>query len=215
MYHIRPDLQSKTVSDSFVSKHDISHSLETQLLHSGVGSIYWKAPERFLNSDVISRRPDPSSDIYSLAMLFIEVSCYEGRRIMSHPDNQLYKNDDSSGCTPLPAVVVREYQVISYIVLSKQRPEKPRTMPTKFFRLCEDCWVEQPQERPTADEIRRRMKELIKNAEVREWSGPAILSSGIFINGISNQNVRMFEAFELVAGNGLQLDNCTGQSDES
>jgi serine/threonine protein kinase len=131
------------------------------------GSVRWSAPE--LVGSITARqetwvKPTTQSDIYSLAMVIIEV-IYE---FPIHRPSESHEYSASrlkvfTGKVPFPHVI--NVQVI--IMMSKgERPQKPAGgealgLGSALWRLTEECWLQNAERRPDIDNVHRRFQAIL------------------------------------------------------
>ena len=128
----------------------------------GGGSIRWSAPELVpLSTDltdlerVRSTRPTNESDVYSLAMVTIEVIFFcLAQNLVSHSFGHLQIFTGN-----WPFAPYGDEQVI--LLLAKDmRPDKPThgKFTPKMWSLTKKCWNKDPKKRPSVSEVLRNLE---------------------------------------------------------
>ncbi len=110
---------------------------------NAVGTMLYFAPEMLLNEES-SHRP---TDIYSMGLIFWEM--LTGKPVWHNSD----------GCPLKPFQLIAKYN-------KQERPsldELPPGLDRAVIALMQDCWAEDPAQRPTADELWRRISALDPN----------------------------------------------------
>ena len=122
----------------------------------------WKAPELFLLSTAVtdlnkveSTRPTEKSDMYSLAMVTIEVPvpCLAQIPVSNSLENpQIFTGKH-------PFALYSDEQVI-LLLAQDGRPEKPthEQFTSKIWTLTTKCWDKDPEKRPNVAEVLRRLE---------------------------------------------------------
>ncbi len=111
--------------------------------HSGssmVGTFWYFAPEMFIHGTM----PNRPTDIYSMGLILWEILA--GKLV--------WRNSDGS-----PVIVV--HLITRYV--SGARPsldEIPDGVAPAIIELMQECWANDPKQRPTADQLLRRMAAL-------------------------------------------------------
>jgi len=125
-----------------VADFGLSKATTGKSLNSKVGSLNWCAPEILLK-----RMPyTPKSDVYSFGMVLYELVTHE---------------PPFKGCNPL--------QVVRAIDQGDM-PELPAGTHEDLAQLVEDCWKNEPDDRPDFEEIAARLAELYAGFEADGWS---------------------------------------------
>ncbi|KAF9455944.1 kinase-like domain-containing protein [Collybia nuda] len=103
---------------------------------SGAGTYRWMAPERLIPEalDIPSAKPTFASDVFSLAMLAIEV----------------YSGD-------VPFGREKTQYAAFLMTIAGKRPPRPPGIPDPVWRLIEDCWAPQPVHRPDIWDVYNRL----------------------------------------------------------
>ncbi|KAF5351141.1 hypothetical protein D9756_008335 [Leucocoprinus leucothites] len=139
-------------------------SLGSEPARSG-GTTRWRGPELFLqDSQGEDSIPTPSSDVYSFACTAYEV--LTGR---------------------IPFYEIKSEGAIILTKLSDSHPNPSRPLPKdageeltdELWRLLEDCWNYEPNDRPSLNEVLRRLEEMMTPAG-GQLPGDAALSSSRF-----------------------------------
>jgi serine/threonine protein kinase len=110
---------------------------------NAVGTMLYFAPEMLLNEEP-SHRP---TDVYAMGLMFWEM--LTGKLVWR----------DSDGSPLKPVQLISKYS-------KHERPsldELPPGLDLAVIALMQDCWAEDPAQRPTADELWRRMSALDPN----------------------------------------------------
>lgn len=131
------------------------------------GSVRWSAPE--LVGSITARqekwvKPTTQSDIYSLAMVIIEVISNSFASSIGIPHEcSTGRLEVFTGKVPFPNAI--NVQVI--IMMSKgERPPKPAGddalgLVPSLWRLTEDCWNQNPERRPDITNVVRRFQAIV------------------------------------------------------
>lgn len=131
------------------------------------GSVRWSAPE--LVGSITAReetwvKPTTQSDIYSLAMVIIEViQKYLTPSVRISHECSAPRLKVFTGKIPFPTAI--NVQVI--IMMSRgERPPKPVGGETlgltpALWRLTEECWSQNPERRPDIDDIALRFQAIV------------------------------------------------------
>ena len=98
----------------------------------GQGTVKWMSPEVLSNAPYTDK-----SDIYSLALIIWEV-------LMQEPFFEELKFN---------------YQIEIQVVNDNYRPPLIRGIPEKTRELITECWSPHPEDRPSASEIVKRLKD--------------------------------------------------------
>ena len=142
---------------------------------SSGGSVRWSAPE--LVGSITARQerwvnPTTRSDIYSLAMVVIEVTHQASNVSCLSVHYHVLKV--FTGKIPFPETI--NVQVI--ILMSKgERPQKPPGVEAlglvpALWKLTEDCWHQTPERRPDIANVLRRFQAIVD-------AGPCVNQTGL------------------------------------
>eukprot|EP00035_Acanthoeca_spectabilis_P010720 m.189532 g.189532 ORF g.189532 m.189532 type:complete len:1041 (+) comp15110_c0_seq2:129-3251(+) len=109
-------------------------------LSKGVGSLMWMAPE-MLRGDRITEKLAPALDVYSFAIVLFEI----WTRLQ--PYNEIVEEG------------VHFSVKLMEVTSAGHRPQIPRTMssPAGYATLMEECWADNPLERPKFSEVADRV----------------------------------------------------------
>jgi serine/threonine protein kinase len=114
---------------------------------SAHGTLRWMAPE-LLDPDISTYVLTTSTDVYALAMLFLEVLTGE-----------------------LPFSELTSDFHVTVTVLRGKRPQRPTALPEltdDFWRLVEQCWDQEVTRRPPITTILDRLREIAPNIPLDE-----------------------------------------------
>merc|ERR1719378_1554526 len=101
-----------------------------------IGPIRWMAPEQ-----LESHRYSKASDVFAFGVLLYEIFARE----MAWPN------------VPDTKVVI--------LVSQKKRMEVPDKVPPAVRQLMDDCWAHRKSKRPTAEQVRERLRALVDDLE--------------------------------------------------
>jgi serine/threonine protein kinase len=119
----------------------------TTISSSAHGTLRWMAPE-LLDPDISSYVLTTSTDVYALAMLFLEVLTGE-----------------------LPFSELSSDFHVTVTVLRGRRPQRPTALPEltdDLWRLIEHCWDQETVQRPHITAILDRLREIAPNIPLKE-----------------------------------------------
>jgi serine/threonine protein kinase len=144
---------------SSITRNDFSVNASTP---NGSGSTRWQAPELLplstkanYRDKVKSVRPTNKSDVYSLAMVMIEVkiSCL-AKNSVSQPSGNLQIFTGKH-----PFALHTEQQVI-LLLARDSRPNKPVHVQfsPKMWSLTKKCWDKDPKKRPDIPEVLKKLE---------------------------------------------------------
>ena len=109
------------------------------------------APERLLPGKDDSAKATPESDVFSFAMLVVEVRAQSLLSMISNTKyQQVYTGDVPFGRK------VSEAQCIVRIAFKRKRPTRPPNVPDAIWRIVEDCWQDSPRRRPVMMDVYTR-----------------------------------------------------------
>jgi serine/threonine protein kinase len=144
------------------------------------GTLRWMAPELF-DPDASSYTLTASSDVYALAMVFLEV--LTGKLPFSEFNSDFH---------------------VSTAVMRGRRPRRPTGLPDltdDFWRLVEHCWEQETSQRPDITTILDRLREIIPLNEMLKYFDPQSASS---IAAVEAAMIK-YEISDLSAGDSLLL----------
>lgn len=101
------------------------------------GTLYYAAPELFNKKPLYSQK----SDVYAYAITFFEI--VTGKSILA---------------------ALRETDFPENIIVG-ERPRIGRKYPLFFSKICQKAWHQNPQERPSANSIRRELKDFLNEMD--------------------------------------------------
>jgi serine/threonine protein kinase len=144
------------------------------------GTLRWMAPELF-DPDASSYSLTVSSDIYALAMVFLEV--LTGKLPFSEFNSDFH---------------------VSTAVVKGRRPRRPTGIPEltdDLWRLIEDCWEQEASQRPDITTILGRLREIVPLNVTLKYFDPQSASSIATVEAV----VDNYEISDLTAGDSLLL----------
>jgi serine/threonine protein kinase len=110
-----------------------------------VGTVRWAAPESISQKPVV----DQKSDIYGLGIVLWEIASRQ-----------------------IPFVNIDDVAVIALVKYGHERPGVPSNCPKLVSRIFTRCWDQNPQKRPSADEV---YKYFVKKSSSFKRKYPGIL----------------------------------------
>ncbi|KAJ3519976.1 hypothetical protein NMY22_g12955 [Coprinellus aureogranulatus] len=131
-------------------------SIRTATAYS-TGTARWQAPELLIPTEDVAAKATAHSDVYSYGCV-----CYE---IMTGN---------------VPFYQIKNHYSIAVLILKGERPKKPTSEEPAFqdfgltediWTLMESCWVEDPEQRPSAEELQRdtRFTSVVDPRPLQEW----------------------------------------------
>jgi serine/threonine protein kinase len=156
---------------------------------SAHGTLRWMAPE-LLDPDISSCILTTSTDVYALAMLFLEVLTGE-----------------------LPFSELTSDFHVTVTVLRGRRPQRPTALPEltdDSWRLVEQCWEQEAIRRPHITAILDRLREITPNLPLDErlkCFDSQSASSVVIVEAVLDN----YEISDLTAGDSLLLASVLGQ----
>jgi serine/threonine protein kinase len=116
----------------------VANHVDLQRTMAAKGTPLWMAPE-MVRKKAYSRK----TDIYAMGIIIWEVF---------------------AGTTPYQDKNIEMYELFQFIVQDKGRPDLSRVrdapgMSDEMFNLMQDCWHHDPDMRPSADEVVKRLEQ--------------------------------------------------------
>lgn len=125
------------------------------------GTVRWMAPEIIDGAETGLMRPTCSSDVYSLASVMFEV----GIPCMQHGKLELKKKiaQALSGQVPyyeFPLNITVIAKVIRGIKPNRPKSEMAPELSDHIWEIMQECWSDDPSDRPTTDQVLEQLREL-------------------------------------------------------
>lgn len=79
-------------------------------------------------------------------------------------------------------------QIIVAVAINKERPQLPPDAPPRMAALIQRCWAEEPGARPTVNELRDELEQMV---QVRWWHGHVLRAAAACACGSSVAAQRM------------------------
>jgi serine/threonine protein kinase len=154
----------------------------TTISFTAHGTLRWMAPELF-DPDASSYILTASTDVYALAMVFLEV--FTGERPFSE-----FKSDFH----------------VSTAVVRGTRPRRPTGIPEltdDFWRLIEDCWEQEASQRPDITTILNRLGAIVPLNDTLKYFDPQSASSIAIVEAVMDNVMDGYKLSDLTAGDNL------------